>query len=39
MAESLLAAEELAEEGFAVRVLNMSTLKPLDEGAYFAGST
>ncbi|HHX95963.1 MAG TPA: transketolase family protein [Clostridia bacterium] len=33
VAESLLAAEELAEEGFAVRVLNMSTLKPLDEGA------
>jgi transketolase len=33
VAESLLAAEELAAEGINVRVVNMSTIKPLDEQA------
>jgi len=31
--ESLRAAEELAGEGLSVRVLNLATLKPLDEAA------
>ncbi|MDD2433193.1 MAG: transketolase C-terminal domain-containing protein, partial [Clostridia bacterium] len=31
VAESLQAAEELAEEGHQVRVINMATLKPLDQ--------
>jgi transketolase len=33
VAESLKAAEELAGEGIAVRVLNMATIKPLDQEA------
>lgn len=33
VAESLLAAEELAAEGINVRVVNMPTIKPLDEQA------
>lgn len=33
VAESLQAAEELAEEGLAVRVINMATIKPLDREA------
>lgn len=33
VAESLQAAEELAKEGLSVRVINMATIKPLDEEA------
>lgn len=33
VAESLQAAEELAGEGLAVRVINMATIKPLDQEA------
>jgi len=33
VAESLRAAEELAEEGISARVLNMATLKPIDREA------
>jgi transketolase len=33
VAESLQAAEELAKEGLAVRVINMATIKPLDQDA------
>lgn len=33
VAESLKAAEELAGEGIAVRVVNMATIKPLDQEA------
>jgi transketolase len=33
VAESLQAAEELAEEGLTVRVINMATIKPLDQEA------
>ena len=35
---SLLAAEQLAAEGISARVLNMSTIKPLDEAAIIAAA-
>lgn len=34
--QSLLAAEELAKEGIAVSVMNLSTIKPMDEKAVIA---
>jgi len=38
VAEALVAAEELARAGISVRVLDVHTLKPLDEGAILAAA-
>ena len=38
VAEALAAAEELSEQGVSVRVLNMHTIKPLDEDAILAAA-
>jgi transketolase len=39
VAEALAAAEELAGQGVSVRVINMHTIKPLDEAAILAAAS
>lgn len=39
VSEALIAHDMLAEEGISLRVLNMHTLKPLDEDAIFAAAS
>lgn len=38
MSESLAAAEKLAEDGISAEVINMHTIKPLDEEAVIAAA-